>query len=245
MMARALLFWGLLFSYASHGSTCSPVSLKQKIEDSDYVFSGRVIDRKKDQSNKYSAEDHESCGPKTARFQVYTSWKGEAKSGVEVYSTDACDWLGTYFDVGEDYLVFAEIDKNTNKVVDLSGCYTELLIAGLKNKSISKLDRKFNQKSTFENSSILGVWESYGRASDKGYSGVDSVVFEFKNRNKFRAVTKQAGLSMKYKGVYYAIDGGLALYDQDGPQKYFYQIVGGIMVLESIDGQVIYHLKKT
>lgn len=236
---------GLLFSYASHGSTCSPPSLTQKIEDSDYVFSGRVIERKKDLSSKHYAEDHESCGPKNAKFQVYTSWKGGAETGIEVYSTDACDWLGTYFDLGEDYLVFAEIDKENNRIVDISGCYTELLIRGLKNKSVSKLDRKLKQKSTFENSSIIGVWESYGNTSDKGYSGVDSVVFEFKKRNKFRALTEQGDTSTKYKGIYYAIDGGLSLYDQDGPQKYFYQIIDGIMVLESLDKQVIYHLKKT
>jgi hypothetical protein len=56
-------------------------------------------------------------------------WKGEfPSSNTSIYSEDGCYCLGTYFNVGEKYLVFGK--KSTDKgyeILDMGACATELI----------------------------------------------------------------------------------------------------------------------
>jgi hypothetical protein len=243
MHLKSFIFATLLFSIGANGETCETLSLMKKIRDAEFIFSGKVIARKKDYSDIYYAKE-ESCGSKYVKFEVYTSWKGNVETGVDIYSWDACDSLGTYFDLGKDYLVFSKRNHEELVITELYGCYTETLIEAVENKSIRKLDRLYNKKSIFENSDVFGVWQSYSNSSDKGFPNVDTISFEFKRQHEFRATTLGGGKRKKYKGIFYAKGGGISLYDEDGPQYFKYQLYNGVMVLEARNGSVLYHLRK-
>lgn len=84
----------------------------------------------------------ETCGPKIADVSVGKIWKGKLpSSNTSIYSKDGCYCLGTYFNVGEKYLVFG--NKSSQKefeILDMGACATEL-ISGVNPRRLKKLDR--------------------------------------------------------------------------------------------------------
>lgn len=245
---RAKYIYVLLvtFPYFGYGETCDTPSLNKRIESADYIFSGKVVSRKKDTSNSIYATDHILCGAKTAEIEVFQTWKGILENKVKVFSWDACNSLGTYFAEGEQYLIYAKHgNKNSDEIVDVGACYTELLIESVRNRSVFKLNKKYKKETKFDNSELVGVWLSYGNSLDRPFQNVDQVVFQFKKRYKFVAKTFKKEKITKYKGNYYAKSGQFSLYDQDGPQDFIYKIQNEELVFETRDGEIKYHLKQS
>ncbi len=245
MRASSLFVLLAIVSQFIYGETCDEPSFREKIEESDYIFSGKVVSREKDMSYAAYAGDHVLCGPKVAEIEVFQAWKGSLKDKVKVFSWDACDSLGTYFAEGKQYLVYANVDPESDaQIVDVGGCYTELLIESVKSGDVFKLDKKFNRKSEFNNNELVGVWHSYGNIVDKPFTNVKRIIFQFEKRYKFMAKTFKDEKVSKYKGKYYAKSGQVSIYDEDGPQDFLYRLRGDELVLETRDGEIKYHLKK-
>jgi hypothetical protein len=47
------------------------------------------------------------CGGKIATFKISKVWKGGSQKNLDVFSDDGCLSLGSYFEEGKDYLVYA------------------------------------------------------------------------------------------------------------------------------------------
>ncbi len=240
------MFISVLTSGMLEAETCVTPSLEKKIQAADYIFIGQVVLREKDTSEEAYKNDHERCGSKYATLKVFNSWKGGLKNEVKVYSWDACDSLGTYFDIKEHYLVYAKTSgKGEPYINDIGACHSELLIEALANNSIAKLDKKFKIQSVFSNSELYGAWESYDNQNDKPFKNVNKLKISFNEKFKFTASTYSKNDINRYIGIFYAKDGVISILDQDGPDFYYYEIVNSELVISSFDGETKYFLKKT
>ena len=129
---KAILFAGLMiFGETVLAMQCIQEPVETYYKNADFVFEATVVGR-----TKVSGEDNgicwskgESCGPKVADVKVGRAWKGEFLSAnTSIYSEDGCYCLGTYFNVGEKYLVFGK--KSAEKeyeILDMGACATELM----------------------------------------------------------------------------------------------------------------------
>ncbi len=120
ILTLSLIVLFLSISTNAYAMQCVPKKFDEIVQQSDLVFTGKVI--KRDAFNedvdsfcwKYSS-DNPSCGSKVAVFEINKVWKGDVqKSTVSVYSGDACYCVGSYFNLGEEYIVFA--NKNSSKL---------------------------------------------------------------------------------------------------------------------------------
>ena len=126
-----LFLFVFIFSI-KHGyaSQCTPLSISEIIKQSDVIFIGKVIDRKKTEFSEsqrcweYSSEKPE-CGSKISTFEVTKIIKGSLKNKVTIYSMDACYCTGSYLTKGKEYIVAAI--KNTKEVqadfISQGACY--------------------------------------------------------------------------------------------------------------------------
>ena len=107
-----VLACGFAFLIASTevtSSTCAPTPLATAFEGADYVFEGAVTARSRIESStdELCTMRGELCGSKVAEFSVSQVWKGSLDTATTVYSQDACLCLGSYFEEGDRYIVFA------------------------------------------------------------------------------------------------------------------------------------------
>lgn len=134
----------MIFGDTSLAMQCIRESVEKYYKIADFVFEATVVERTKiaDQGNGICWSEGEICGPKIAGVKVERTWKGTFPSGnTSIYSEDGCYCLGTYFNVGEKYLVFGK--KSSQKefeVLDMGACATEL-IANVEPKPLKKLDK--------------------------------------------------------------------------------------------------------
>lgn len=110
-----ILFFALfipVFNYSpitSYACSCAePYPVKEELERSSAVFSGKVvgiIDKNKSKFIQSSAD------PIAVRFEVEESWKGLSQTQIIVYTERDSSSCGYEFDLGKEYLVYArEVD---------------------------------------------------------------------------------------------------------------------------------------
>ena len=116
------------------------------------IFSGTVskrvsVDGGAAACDKRSAEKPD-CGAKVATFKVNKVWKGKPSRMLKVFSEDACSCLGSYFKIGDEYLVFAVPPTperpgiyNANNV-----CYgTQLISDPAAQEIVERLNAKYSR----------------------------------------------------------------------------------------------------
>lgn len=71
----------------------------------------------------WDASHGDDCGGKRVTFALGEVLRGRLEKRIEVISEDACYCLGSYWELGSDYLVIAEVDEaNANRLVAASVC---------------------------------------------------------------------------------------------------------------------------
>lgn len=134
----------MVFAETVLAMQCMPEPVEKYYKKADFVFEATVVARTKisDEGNGICWSEGESCGSKIANVTLGRIWKGKFPSGsTSIYSGDGCYCLGTYFNVGEKYLVFGK--KSTEKsyeVLDMAGCATEL-VDNVEARTLKKLDK--------------------------------------------------------------------------------------------------------
>lgn len=142
-MSKSVLVAALMiFSEASLAMQCIPEPVEKYYERADFVFEATVVERTKvsGEGNGICRSEGESCGGKIAEVSVGRTWKGEFQSGnTSIYSQDGCYCLGTYFNVGEKYLVFGmKSPESGYEISDMGACATAL-INNVEPKQLKKL----------------------------------------------------------------------------------------------------------
>lgn len=234
----------LLVSSVARTETCRDPGFSNKYKEADVIFAGEVISREKDLTDEEYSNDHESCGGKTANLKVMHSWKGSLQATQKVYSWDGCGSLGSYFEIGEHYLVFAKIDKTTPDVLsDIGGCYTDSLANSVADKTVRKLNRKTDNSFSFENEKIIGSWKSFQDPTDKPFEDVDGLELNFKKNNVVKLTTLGVDDEESHKGGYYVYENRLAI-GMEESMEFNFSLSDNLLVIESIDRQFRYTLKR-
>ncbi len=93
-------------SVSAQASKCIPATLNEAYKEAEIIFSGTA-------SKVHYLEKHDItpnmalCGSKIATFKISKVWKGGTKKNLDVFSGDGCLSLGSIFEEGKDYLVYA------------------------------------------------------------------------------------------------------------------------------------------
>ena len=243
-LRTSLFVFLLLASSIAHTETCDDPGFSNKYKQADVIFAGEVIDREKDLTDKLYANDHQSCGGKTASFKVMHSWKGSIQATQKVYSWDGCDSLGSYFMIGEHYLVFATIDEdNPNVLSDIGGCYTDSLANSIADKTVRKLNKKTKRDFHFDNDTLIGSWESFQDPTDKPFEEEKGLKLNFKKNNVVIMTFLDAEDDSSHKASFYAYENRLAISAEDSIE-FDFSIIDDLLIIESIDKQFRYSLKR-
>ena len=106
-----ILFFALFISIftfsplTSYACSCAePYPVKEELERSSAVFSGKVVeivDKNKSKAIQSSAD------PIAVRFEVEESWKKISQTQIIVYTERSSASCGYRFDLGKEYLVYA------------------------------------------------------------------------------------------------------------------------------------------
>lgn len=98
-------------------------------EMADIVFVGQVIHKKAVQEKSgglcWTIENGERCGSKVATFNIEETLKGDVSSQTTVIAGDGCYCVSPYFDKGDRYIVFAQINGYRATYKSLNGCATQ------------------------------------------------------------------------------------------------------------------------
>jgi hypothetical protein len=136
----------VLLAPGAFATTCirpEPATLFAK---ADFIFEGTVETRRKEPVDAAAGSSvcwtqGARCGPKVATLRVGRVWKGAPGQQVTIRSIDACYCLGTYFSVGDRYVVFAaRAAGDAHDMDDMGGCATESLANAEKRGFIETLD---------------------------------------------------------------------------------------------------------
>jgi len=129
-MKQILIILTLLAANSASASQCAFVSNEEAYNKADIVFIGiakKVVYLDEDMQ-KYG----DQCGSKIASFDVKHILKGgSASKSIDIYSEDACVYLGAYFTQGETHIVYGFEpssnvlwkDKNAEYQYDTTICY--------------------------------------------------------------------------------------------------------------------------
>jgi len=100
-------------SIPAQASTCLPATFDEAFEEANIIFSG-TADKVSylDKPDNYA--DNALCGSKIVTFKISKVWKGDLQEKIDVFAADGCLMLGSYFEEGEDYLVYA-YPKNSER----------------------------------------------------------------------------------------------------------------------------------
>lgn len=130
MTIFSLFHFSAIPSYA-----CSCVeldSVKEALEDSSAVFSGKVVESVDANKNK---SIQSSADPIKVLFEVEESWKGLNQTHITVYTARSSVSCGYEFDLNKEYLVYA---NETNGEFNVSLCSRTILLS-LAEKDIQEL----------------------------------------------------------------------------------------------------------
>jgi hypothetical protein len=121
----------LLLSPVTFAMTCIRPEAADVFAKADFVFEATVQMREKIDAPEGPSvcwTEGERCGPKIATLRVERVWKGEPGQHVTIRSIDGCYCLGTYFSLGDRYIVFAtRATGESYDMDDMGACATELL----------------------------------------------------------------------------------------------------------------------
>src|SRR5687768_7719634 len=116
----------LLVAPVMFAATCIRPEAAVLFAKADFIFEATVEMRQKetvDVPDGVCSTDGERCGPKVATLRVGRIWKGEPDQRVTIRSIDGCNCLGTYFLVGDRYLVFGtRATRDAYDMDDMGAC---------------------------------------------------------------------------------------------------------------------------
>lgn len=234
---------GLFQASTTLASTCETPSAAELVKQADHIYIAEVIARK--QINKHPGDDDVNCGSKIATIRIHQTLKGKNRETADIYSGDACSFLGNYFSVGDHYLIYANDSKEHTYLEDMESCTTEELGYSIVENKLQKTAKKTKTIPKLIDPELLGTWESYKSPTDKPFKGITTATLEFKKNYKFKGKTINAqGQTQKYKGVYYVLEEHLEIVDEDGSQPYSYKLINGELQLTSKDKEYFYTMKK-
>jgi hypothetical protein len=131
MRAIGIVSLCLLLSPVTFAMTCVRPDPAELFAKADFIFEATVERRQKvdpPPGPSVCWTEGERCGPKVATLQVGRVWKGNPGRVVTVRSIDGCYCLGTYFSLGDRYIVFAtRAAGDAHDMDDMGACATELL----------------------------------------------------------------------------------------------------------------------
>lgn len=149
---NTLLFFCILASSNVNAMQCAEQPFEIMVDKARAIFVGEVVARKRIKSQPgrcwQSSSETSNCGSKVATFKVERIWKGSISENAKVFSEDACYCLGSYFEVGDKYLVFArqhsglEADFKTNNIC--------LGTRSLSNSTSQQLIKQLNEAYPFQ-----------------------------------------------------------------------------------------------
>lgn len=238
-----VILLGFSQAMSSLASTCETPSAAELVKHADHIYIAEVIARKK---IYHEDEDHDiDCGSKIATLRIYQTLKGSPLETVDIYSGDACSFLGNYFSVADHYLVYANDSKENNYLEDMESCTTEVLGYSIHENKLQKTAKKTKTTPNLDQPELLGTWESYNSPTDKPFKDITTAVVEFKKNYKFQGTTVNThGEKQEYKGIYYVLEDQLGIVDEDGLQMYYYKLVDGELQLTSKNKRYFYAMKK-
>lgn len=124
-MSRAASACGEQFRSLRFGA--NQVEPSEVAKRAEVAFVGTVL---KVESDPYRPMDlcwdalhGDDCGGRRVTFELGEALRGNLETQVEVVSEDACYCLGSYWEVGSDYLVIAAADEgNANRLIAEDVC---------------------------------------------------------------------------------------------------------------------------
>jgi hypothetical protein len=133
------LFLCICIAKSAIASTCAPMSPAETAEHAEVAFVGTVVEADRDSYRPRDLcwdESHGAeCGGKRVIFAVAEVLRGDVGERLEVVSEDACYCLGSYWEVGDAYLVIARIEGHGA---------SETLVAGDVCTGTGKADQREN-----------------------------------------------------------------------------------------------------
>ncbi|MFY9610045.1 MAG: hypothetical protein WAU45_15680 [Blastocatellia bacterium] len=108
-------------SYVALACTCAPPEIpSQELKESDAVFSGKVIEIKRQKS--YAQEPVQSDTLFTSVevvFEVDRTWKGIDNNAVSVFTSPHSSACGYAFKKGTSYLIYANSDERSRLITTI------------------------------------------------------------------------------------------------------------------------------
>jgi len=224
---KFLLFLSLLFFFSNGFSmTCQRQEIEKIYNDFGFVFSGKVVERVKEKGEPGLCwSEGEACGTKIATIEIFDSWKGNLPTLVEVESDDACNCLGTYFNVGDQYVIFANKDMDSTKLIDAGACATESLSEMIVLEKLLTLNTLSKKNIDYIDNEILGLWESPDQAKDIPFEGTSKIKYRFENNNLMKEIhINEYGSSGVFLGTYFISSKNLVIKIEDNSLTFEYQI---------------------
>lgn len=131
------LFFCACISQSAIASSCAPMPPAKVAAQAEVAFVGTVLRVERDsyrpRRSCWGASRGPNCGGKRVTFAVVEVLRGDLSERIELVSEDACYCLGSYWDVGDAYLVIASTEGE-----DAS----ERLVAGDVCKGTGKVDQR-------------------------------------------------------------------------------------------------------
>ena len=119
----------------SYACSCDgPNTVKEELELSSTVFSGKVIKIVDENTNK---SIQSSADPISVHFEVNEYWKGLNQSTIPVYTVRNTESCGYEFDLNKEYLVYA---YESNGAFQVNSCSKTTLLS-LAEKDLSELGK--------------------------------------------------------------------------------------------------------
>jgi len=108
----------------SYACSCAePYPVKEELERSSAVFSGKVVEIVDENKNKLIQS---SADPIAVRFEVNETWKGQSQTQLLVYTERSSASCGYEFDLNKEYLVYA---SEVNGELKVSFCSRTKLLS--------------------------------------------------------------------------------------------------------------------
>ena len=133
------LFFCTIIVQPAVASTCARLPPAEVANQAEVAFVGTVLEAERDSYRPrrtcWGASRGPKCGGKRVTFAVVEVLRGDVDDRVELLSEDACYCLGSYWEVGDAYLVIATLEGEGA---------SERLVAGDVFTGTGKLDQREN-----------------------------------------------------------------------------------------------------
>lgn len=136
-MLLILLFLPFFNFFSVTGYACScdgPNTVKEELDFSSTVFSGKVVEIIDENKNK---SIQSSTDPISVHFEVNEYWKGPNQSPITVYTVRNTESCGYEFELNQEYLVYA---NESNGEIQVNYC-SKTTPLSLADKDLSELGK--------------------------------------------------------------------------------------------------------